>query len=189
VIREVVRPDFAAQTGLEERYQSHHRAQREVQARPRQRHLELLKTPLQPRALEELDRTGAYYGLETRFPFWDRQLLVFCLSLPTRFKRRHGTERWVLRKAMQNLLPEDVRCRTDKTDFQHSVRQAMQRAHDDAHAKWESIHPALASWVDPAAFTSLYRHVMDERAPRRYVGTALQMIGRLLQLGEWRIRL
>lgn len=189
VIREVVRPDFAAQTDLEERYRSHRRTQLDVQARPRRRHLELLKTPLQTRALEELDRTGAYYGLETRFPFWDRELIVFCLSLPVRFKRQKGVGRWVLRAAMQDLLPEEVRSRTDKADFQLSVRHAMQHAYHEAHAKWGTMSSALAPWVDPAAFNALYQRVMNDQTPSSHAGMALQMLGRLLQLGEWRVRL
>jgi asparagine synthase (glutamine-hydrolysing) len=149
----------------------------------------LLKTPLQTRALEELDRTGAYYGLETRFPFWDRELIVFCLSLPVRFKRQKGVGRWVLRAAMQDLLPEEVRSRTDKADFQRSVRHAMQDAYHEAHAKWESMSSALAPWVDPAAFNALYQRVMNDQTPSSHAGMALQMLGRLLQLGEWRVRL
>lgn len=187
--RQVIRPDFAHRTGLVERFQATRQAEQRAQESARHRHHWILTTPLQPTALEELERTAASFGLETRFPFWDQDLIAFCLSLPTRLKRQRGVGRHILRTATTGLLPDMVRTREDKTDFRKSVVAAMRAAQADAQAKWRVVSPSLAEWVDPSAFDALLKRVSSNTMPAEEEGAALKMIGRLLQLGEWRYKL
>jgi asparagine synthase (glutamine-hydrolysing) len=187
--RQVIRPDFAHRTGLAERFQATRQAEQRAQESARHRHHWILTTPLQPAALEELERTAASFGLETRFPFWDQDLIAFCLSLPTRLKRQRGVGRHILRAATTGLMPDMVRTREDKTDFRKSVVAAMRAAQADAQAKWRAVSPSLAEWVDPSAFDVLLKRVSSNTMPAEEEGAALKMIGRLLQLGEWRYKL
>jgi asparagine synthase (glutamine-hydrolysing) len=80
-------------------------------------HLAALTSPIQPYALEVLDRAAAAAGVTARYPFFDRRLVEFCLSLPSHEKLNQGQPRHVLRQAMRGILPEAVRLRRDKFDF------------------------------------------------------------------------
>jgi asparagine synthase (glutamine-hydrolysing) len=65
--------------------------------------------------LQRVDRITMAQGLEARTPFLDRDLIAFAQSIPASLKlkitdpgTRATTEKWVLRKACEDLLPADV---------------------------------------------------------------------------------
>ena len=57
---------------------------------------------------------NAHKKIEVRHPFFDIRLVKFRLTSPARFFYQHGQYKVLLRKAMQNLLPDLVRDRQDK---------------------------------------------------------------------------
>ena len=68
------------------------------------------------------DKMGMAVGVEIRVPFLDLDLVEFAATLPARLKQhgRHG--KWVLKKAMESLLPRDVIYRP-KTGFGAPLRR------------------------------------------------------------------
>jgi len=60
------------------------------------------------------DTNNATFGLESRFPFLDRELVEFLFSIPLDQKMRNGVAKIVLRNGMKGILPDSVRTRTDK---------------------------------------------------------------------------
>lgn len=58
--------------------------------------------------LEYGDRMSMAHALELRAPFCDRRLVEFALRVPFAQKFRYGKTKWLLRRAMQPLLPEEV---------------------------------------------------------------------------------
>ena len=63
--------------------------------------------------LQRVDRITMAQGLEARTPFLDRDLIDFAQSIPALLKLRTGsdgatTEKWILRTACEDLLPEDL---------------------------------------------------------------------------------
>ena len=69
--------------------------------------------------LQRVDRITTAQGLEARTPFRERDLIEFAQSIPASFKMkmadersRETTEKWVLRKACEDLLPPAVVRRT-----------------------------------------------------------------------------
>ena len=65
--------------------------------------------------LQRVDRITMAQGLEARTPFLDRDLIDFAQSIPaslklkiTDEKTQETTEKWILRKACEDLLPPDV---------------------------------------------------------------------------------
>ncbi|MFH1160845.1 MAG: asparagine synthase-related protein [bacterium] len=59
-------------------------------------------------ALQRVDRCAAAHGLTAHVVFADPQLFEFALRIPASLKLKDGIEKWILRKAMEELLPEDV---------------------------------------------------------------------------------
>lgn len=80
--------------------------------------------------LEELlqyaDRNSMAHGREVRLPFLQHQLVEFIFSLPSGFKIKSGRTKWILRKAMENLLPAEITWRKDKIGFEPPQLQWMQ---------------------------------------------------------------
>lgn len=79
--------------------------------------------------LEELlryaDRNAMAHGRETRLPFLSHELVEFVFSLPSNFKIRNGWTKWLLRKSMENILPEEITWRKDKTGFEPPQKSWM----------------------------------------------------------------
>ncbi|KUM87469.1 MULTISPECIES: asparagine synthase-related protein [Streptomyces] len=51
---------------------------------------------------------AAVHGHWTSHPYWDRDVLDLLVGLEAGLKRRHGRDKWVLRAAMTDLLPEET---------------------------------------------------------------------------------
>ncbi|HEY0154592.1 MAG TPA: asparagine synthase-related protein, partial [Longimicrobium sp.] len=59
-----------------------------------------------------LHEIGAAYGMELRDPTADLRLLEFCLGIPRDQFIRDGQSRWLIRRAMEGLLPPEVQWNT-----------------------------------------------------------------------------
>src|SRR6185312_6272525 len=77
---------------------------------------QLLETSL-PSLLRYEDRASMAWSVESRVPFLDYRVVEFLAGLPYGAKVHRGTTKNVLRIAMKGVLPEPVRCRTDKMGF------------------------------------------------------------------------
>jgi asparagine synthase (glutamine-hydrolysing) len=67
-----------------------------------------LETYLLDDLLVKTDRMSMAHGLEVRSPFLDVQLLEFATRLPTEFKIRGRSLKRVLKRAMADLLPNEI---------------------------------------------------------------------------------
>jgi asparagine synthase (glutamine-hydrolysing) len=67
-----------------------------------------LRGYLQEDILVKVDRASMAASLEVRAPFLDPDLVEFLLSVPTRFKRRNGTGKVLLRQLMRGRVPNEV---------------------------------------------------------------------------------
>lgn len=81
-------------------------------------HAQAVQGPFWQRTFEVLSGPAGFHGIEIRSPFFDRELVEFCVALPHRFKLRHGYNRWILREAMQGVVPDKVRFRTTKANLE-----------------------------------------------------------------------
>jgi asparagine synthase (glutamine-hydrolysing) len=69
---------------------------------------------LQDQILAKVDRASMLHGLEARSPFLDLELVDFARKLPHEVKFRHGTTKWILKKALEPLLPATILHRRKK---------------------------------------------------------------------------
>lgn len=108
-------PTFVQRTGLKERQAAWTSHRRQLSTLRAKHYLSLTHT-LQDMLLN-LDKTAAKLGIEGRHPFYDKRLVEFCLSLPIEMKLRQGYGRWILRQAMEGVLPPEVQWRHSKADL------------------------------------------------------------------------
>ena len=80
-----------------------------------------LKTATFDKGLEELlryaDRNSMSHSLEVRLPFLNPKLVNFVFSLPRSFLIHDAWSKFILRKAMESILPQEIVWRTDKVGF------------------------------------------------------------------------
>ena len=69
--------------------------------------------------LQRVDRTSMGNGVETRVPFLDLALVRLAMRLPIELKLRDGEDKWILRHAFADILPDYVRQRP-KNPLSHS---------------------------------------------------------------------
>jgi asparagine synthase (glutamine-hydrolysing) len=75
---------------------------------------------------DEAGHMAAALAIEPRHPFLDKRLVELCLAVPAHLKFDEGRGRGVMRQAMKNILPEQVRIRTTKVCFFGFIVREMQ---------------------------------------------------------------
>jgi len=59
-------------------------------------------------ALQRVDRCAAAHGLLANVPFLEPTVVEYALAIPTAYKLRDGVAKWILRRAVEDLLPEPI---------------------------------------------------------------------------------
>jgi asparagine synthase (glutamine-hydrolysing) len=72
------------------------------------------KLYLQDDILTKVDRATMMHGLEARAPFLDINLVDFARKIPSAWKYRRGQTKYILKKALEPVLPADVLYRKKK---------------------------------------------------------------------------
>jgi len=67
-----------------------------------------LKLYLQESILVKVDRASMACSLEVRAPFLDHEVVDFVMNLPSELKLKRLTSKYLLKKALKNLLPDRV---------------------------------------------------------------------------------
>lgn len=121
----------------------------------REEQLWQFESPFIGEGLELSDRMIAGLGVEGRYPFLDRRLAEYCLSLPADQKLSDGYSRIVARRAMEGIVPDEVRWRAGKgapgLHIVHALRESRRELDDfilrdaDAVAEWTAIDPLLVT--------------------------------------------
>lgn len=58
------------------------------------------------------------FSIESRTPFADNiNLIEYCFQIPSVYKIHNGFSKYILRQAMDGILPEQIRKRVDKVGF------------------------------------------------------------------------
>ncbi len=175
-------PDFIEQIDLEQRRQTQRKPLIESQIYQRAEHNYSLVRGVMPYTLEVLDRAAASYGIELRFPFWDKRLVEFCLSLPPEQKIRQGWTRMIMRQGLKGILPPEIEWRGGKSNlgpnFSHGLftfeRQRIKSLLDENS---ESI----AHYADLKVLREAYERFLTRQAS----GDEEMHLWKVLTLGLW----
>jgi asparagine synthase (glutamine-hydrolysing) len=149
----------------------------------RENHWMSLNQALYAYTLEVADKASAAFGIEARYPFFDRRLMEFCLAIPAEQKLAHGWNRWVQRRAMQQILPPEIQWRPRKGNLGPNF---YHRLWDFEHERLEAVAvrgvPELEPYVNPDAMRTAYREYAGNRS--RGQGECLQLFA-AVNLALW----
>jgi asparagine synthase (glutamine-hydrolysing) len=119
----LVHPSFMRRMKLRKRARMLSTAPRPQNAR--EYHHRVLNLPLYAHALDAADKASAAFGLEARYPFFDRRLIEFCLALPATQKLGNGWNRFVFRRAMEGVLPAEIQWRAGKGNLSSNFHRRL----------------------------------------------------------------
>ena len=148
------------------------------------RHMALVADSRQVSAFEILDAASSAMGVSARYPFWDRDLLRLCLSLPAKEKLDRGFGRLILRNALLELNPL-VRWRRDKFDFSPVLAHALGACGAELLHLFLDAPPSSAIWTyfDKPTVAVLMREL--NRLRDRTPGNVVQALWRFALASIW----
>ena len=115
-------------------------------------------------ALEALDRQAAASAVEARYPFWDKEVVEFCLAIPPSQKVLHGRGRSVLRRGLRKVLPRNVRLRRVKTSFGEQVVKSLISLGEE---KLKDLLQECEKFDTPIADKSWYLHAVGKMCAQK----------------------
>lgn len=74
------------------------------------------------------DRNSMAFSRELRLPFLDHKLVEFVFSLPNSYKIHDGWTKYVMRMAMEDVMPKEITWRTDKIGYEPPQKKWMATA-------------------------------------------------------------
>jgi asparagine synthase (glutamine-hydrolysing) len=80
-------------------------------------HFALMNYSSLPTLLHYEDRNSMAHSIESRVPFLDHRLVELLFKYPSELKINGGWTKFILRKSMQDVLPQEIQWRTDKKGF------------------------------------------------------------------------
>lgn len=89
---------------------------------------------LQDDILVKTDRASMMNSLEVRAPYLDIELVDFVRRIPTAYKFRNGTTKYILKKALEPILPKEILYRPKK-GFGAPVGQWIRNGFINLHGK------------------------------------------------------
>lgn len=119
---ESIREEFRRECGIEDRLVELRRRNYPDGISPIEFHWRALTNGHFAMVLENSEKAAASKNIEPRYPFFDRRLIEFCISLPPGQRIRSGWTRSIFRHAMRGIVPSDVLWRTDKSNIGASVK-------------------------------------------------------------------
>ncbi|MBF0343320.1 MAG: asparagine synthase (glutamine-hydrolyzing) [Nitrospirae bacterium] len=73
--------------------------------------------------LQMSDRLSMAFTIENRSPFLDYRLIQYAFSMPSKYKIRYGTTKWILKELAKKFIPMEIVHRIDKRGFSAPVNR------------------------------------------------------------------
>jgi len=160
----IINPDFAERIGLAERIQTLQGGQSRSAMTSREHHYHLLTSSMHSFILEVMNKSATAFSIEPRHPFFDRRLIEFCLALPPEQKLDQGWNRIIARRALVNVLPEEVRWRGGKTDVSPVFARGLLMFERERLENVLLNEPKMMErYVDMATLRNVYQRYVSRR--------------------------
>jgi asparagine synthase (glutamine-hydrolysing) len=171
-----INPDFARRINLNEHFEDLIQVWLQPERQERYVHQRRLEWGLHPCVSEGLNKTASVLGVEPRYPFFDKRLVEFCLSLPSKYKLRNGWTRWILRTSLDGILPSEVQWRKMKTslgpNFTHGFLGLQQTQIEDIVY---GDYAEIGNYIEKKALVKVYEHyrITKSATDEMYLWTAI----------------
>lgn len=129
--------------------------------------------------LTKVDRASMGFGLEVRPPLIDWKLMELAATMPSEFKIRNGSKKWILKQLFESRLPNNLVNRR-KQGFELPVDQWLRTSlRDQVETHVLKANGALAQFINVNYARQLFQNHC------RGIGRHGQLIWSLLILARW----
>jgi asparagine synthase (glutamine-hydrolysing) len=112
--------------------------------------------------LHYFDRASMAHSLEVRVPFLDHHVVEFAATIPDRFKVRHLTTKYVLKRVARGIIPDRIINKPKLGFFREEVGDWFRSQMDGALADYVlAPNPRYAEFLDRAGVERLVRRHAD----------------------------
>jgi len=84
------------------------------------KHKKILNSPIHSNSVEVESLVADYYGVEEVYPFYNIDLINYCINVKPELKI-NKYPRYILREAINGIVPDKIRKRTDKANLTHGL--------------------------------------------------------------------
>jgi asparagine synthase (glutamine-hydrolysing) len=92
------------------------------------------------------DRMNMAFGVENRSPFLDYRLVQFAFSMPSKYKIKDGTTKWILKRIAKKFIPKEITERIDKRGFSAPVNHWFGWGKNGKYDRSEYKRTAYEDW-------------------------------------------
>jgi len=175
-------PAFARRMRLDEKARFLEKNSESHTGRVREGHYRSLVSGQIPYTLELADKASAAFGLEGRYPFFDRRLMEFCLALPPEQKLNQGWTRAILRRATSGILPSEVQWRIGKANLSPNFKRRLLDYGKPVLDDLIENNLPVGDYFDMASLGAAYERYKAQ--PARRESEALTLYSAVM-LGSW----
>lgn len=134
---------------------------------------------------EQMNHIGASYGHLYSNPFFDKNVIEICLSMPVSLSFDGGRGRGLIRHGMQHVLPESVLTRTTKADFVEYGTLSAQQLYNATREQLSSSGHPIWEIVDRTVFLKIVSIVFNERISSALKTRYNWQLSRIVYLSIW----
>ena len=130
--------------------------------------------------LDTWSASGLRHGIEYRYPLLDRRVLEFVYSIPTDLFVRGGQKRWLMRAAMDDLLPNTGKRPASKfepvrvEDLSDPLLGAFKRLHADLQESGNLVN--RSGYIDMNALNAWLSQERDDLQGQSQARVALEFL-------------
>ena len=125
-------------------------------------------------AREINERRASRMGLEWRQPFWDVRIIQAAFATPEHLRLRGHENKWLHRRALVGLLPEQVLQRQSKAEFSVAFSRYWSELRPHLMA---DVMPGRLDWIQHSGFSDLLCRAFDPRSEDWNEGVAWTLFG------------
>jgi asparagine synthetase B (glutamine-hydrolysing) len=178
-----IKRDYASQMNLRQR------ARRHISWRCREPGRQALSDNLWLLALVTATNPQRRMGFEIRHPLMYRPLVEFMCGIPWEQKLRPRCDRYLQRRALKNILPEEIRWRATKGNASAALVEGLRRSQDWLDYLCDSPKLAERGIVDAEEWRQAVRRASVGQVPdQKLFLAAIAVEVWLKQLSEFRVR-
>ncbi|OFX21200.1 MAG: hypothetical protein A2041_04885 [Bacteroidetes bacterium GWA2_31_9b] len=158
-----IKDSFSKKMNIEERYFSQFKKNSSLSFQ--EKSIERITHPHVSQRLEYCSTAARKYGIDYRYPFLDKRLIEFYLSIPINLKAKNGIGRYAIRKAIEEIVPEKICWRNDKSGA--TIPTVYMRLFNDREKIAEIITKAknnslILKYIDLDAYESWFEKLIQQ---------------------------
>ncbi len=158
--------DFVKRIDLQKRLLKAYAYERSPKS-SQQAHFHSLTSGLVQTVLEIANNGSSAFHVETRFPFIDKRLVEFCLGLPGSQKVNQGYTRITARRALNAIIPEEIRWRSSKGNLGWNFRHGFKTKEDLVRSALDSMDVFLEDCLNKDVLRDIYNRCSNDMMTER----------------------